>query len=348
MTPGQQRRRLPGIARRGAIVAAAAAGIGLSWRALEHVGVGPLTAALSHSSPTWVLAGLALMCLSIVVRSVAWRAILRAALPSVRVGRRDVLSGTSIGVLMSATLPARLGEPARALVVSRRIGGRERDVLPTVAGTIVSQALLNVIALVLLGGVMVASLGVSDGRGDALIALAVAPLALAAAVLLAPLLLRAGARSRRVQSAVAKLRAVMTRVRDGLRVFRNPRLGAKAAAVQLLAWLIQWSSCYVLLVAMGLDTHVGPAAAAAVLFAVNVTAAVPVTPSNIGVFQAACVAVLAGGYGIPYADALAYGIILQAVELATAFVLGVPALITTGLSWNDVRLRAQHTAPGRT
>ncbi|WP_370552397.1 MULTISPECIES: lysylphosphatidylglycerol synthase domain-containing protein [unclassified Conexibacter] len=333
----RQPRRLPGIARRGAIVAAAAAGIGLSWRALRHVGVGPLTDALSRSSPAWVIAGLALMCLSIVVRSVAWRAILRAALPSARVGRRDVLGGTSVGVLLSATLPARLGEPARALVVSRRIGGLQRDVLPTVAGTIVSQALLNVLALILLGVVMAASLGSSGDHGGVLVALAVAPLALAAAVLLAPALLRAGARSRRARSVEARLRAAMTRVRDGLRVFRNPRLGAKAAAMQLLAWAIQWSSCYLLLVALGLDADAGAAAAAGVLFAVNVTAAVPITPSNLGVFQAACVAVLSGGYGISYADALAYGIVLQAVELATAFLLGVPALIATGLSWSDVR-----------
>ena len=38
---------------------------------------------------------------------------------------------------------------------------------------------------------------------------------------------------------------------------------------------------------------------AAVLFAVNVTAVVPATPANVGVFQAACVAVLAGeGIGL--------------------------------------------------
>ncbi|MDO8208790.1 lysylphosphatidylglycerol synthase domain-containing protein [Conexibacter sp. CPCC 206217] len=344
---GRQRRGRPRIARRGAVVAAAAAGIGLSWRALERIGVDPLTDTLSRASPTWVVTGLALMCLSIVVRSVAWRAILRAALPSLRIRRGDILLGTSVGVLLSATLPARLGEPARALVVSRRIGGRRRDVLPTVAGTIVSQTLLNVVALALLGGVTVASLGLSGGRGGVLIAVVVAPLALVAAVLLGPVLLRARAPWRRVRGAEASLRAAVTRAREGLRVFRNPRLGVEAAAMQLLAWGIQWSSCYVLLVALGLDAHVGPAAAAAVLFAVNVTAAVPITPSNIGVFQAACVAVLTAGYGLSYADALAYGIVLQVVELATALVLGVPALITTGLSWNDVRPRAPHAAPGR-
>jgi phosphatidylinositol alpha-mannosyltransferase len=86
-------------------------------------------------------------------------------------------------------------------------------------------------------------------------------------------------------------------------------------------------------------------AAAAVLFAVNVTAVLPITPSNLGVFQAACVAVLTGAYGIGAADALGYGIILQAVEIATAVVMGAPALVKEGLSWRDVRLRALHTAP---
>src|SRR3712207_9151096 len=85
-------------------------------------------------------------------------------------------------------------------------------------------------------------------------------------------------------------------------------------------------------------------AAAAVLFAVNVTAAIPATPSNIGVFQAACVAVLSA-YGVGHTDALAYGIILQAVEIATAFALGMPALVGEGMSWKDLRLRALHASP---
>ena len=80
------------------------------------------------------------------------------------------------------------------------------------------------------------------------------------------------------------------------------------------------------------------------LFAVNVTAALPVTPSNLGVFQAACVAVLSA-YGVGKTDALAYGIILQAVEIATALAMGMPALVREGMTWKDLRLRALHAAP---
>ena len=83
------------------------------------------------------------------------------------------------------------------------------------------------------------------------------------------------------------------------------------------------------------------------LLAVNVTAAVPATPSNVGVFQAACVAVLTGAYGVSTADALGYGIVLQAVEIATAVVMGMPALLNEGLSWREVRLRALNSTPVR-
>ena len=133
-------------------------------------------------------------------------------------------------------------------------------------------------------------------------------------------------------------------MRSGLQVFRKPKLGGWAALMQLTAWAIQWLACYVLLVALGLDDQAGLGAAAAVLFAVNVTAALPATPSNLGVFQAACVAVLSA-YGVGKTNALAYGIILQAVEIATALAMGMPALVREGMTWRDLRLRALHAAP---
>jgi phosphatidylinositol alpha-mannosyltransferase len=109
---------------------------------------------------------------------------------------------------------------------------------------------------------------------------------------------------------------------------------------------VQLFSCALLFEALGMH-GVGIGAAAAVLFAVNVTAVVPATPSNIGVFQLAVISVLTTGFGVGAADALAYGVILQAVEVATAVVLGLPALVREGLTWSDMRLRALSTAPVR-
>jgi phosphatidyl-myo-inositol alpha-mannosyltransferase len=74
---------------------------------------------------------------------------------------------------------------------------------------------------------------------------------------------------------------------------------------------------------------------------------VPATPSNIGVFQLAVISVLHTGFGIGTPDALAYGVILQAVEIATAVALGLPALVREGLTWSDLRMQALSTAPVR-
>jgi phosphatidyl-myo-inositol alpha-mannosyltransferase len=341
---GRHRRRA--IARKAGIgLAGLGAGL-LALLALERIGLDRIAESLLRATPIWVLVGLAVMCASMAVRGVAWHAILRAALPDVRLRPIDALQGTFIGVLMSATLPARLGEPSRALIVARRTG-RPRDHLPTVIGTIVSQTLLNVVALVGLGIVMFSTVGLFSERQKAIVAFAMAPVALLVAVLVLPALLRGGvpSRSRRVQAWMRKARAGAAAVRAGLRVFRAPRLGAEATALQLLAWVMQWMSCFTLLVALDLDDRAGIGAAAAVLFAVNVTAAVPLTPSNLGVFQAACAAVLHGAYGVSLDSAIAYGIVLQAVEIATAVVMGAPALVKEGMSWRDVRMRAMHTAP---
>jgi phosphatidylinositol alpha-mannosyltransferase len=42
---------------------------------------------------------------------------------------------------------------------------------------------------------------------------------------------------------------------------------------------------------------------------------------------------------------VAFGVILQAVEVTTAILMGMPALLKEGMSWREVRLRAMHTTP---
>ncbi len=334
-------------ARRAALAIVSCVGVLLAVLALQKIGVGHVTAALINSSPAYVVLGLGLMCSAMVLRAFSWHAILRAAIPRGRVRLADAMQGTFIGVLMSSTLPARLGEPSRALVVARRTGS-PRENLPVVLGTLVSQTLLNIVALAILGAVMFSSVDLFNGHQNALLVAAIAPLTLLVIVLLAPVLLRHGSpasRFGRLHALAAQVRRAMTRVRAGLVVFRRPRLGTIATAAQLGAWGLQWLSCYVLLIALGLSHQAGIAAAAAVLFAVNITAVLPATPANLGVFQAACAAVLHTGWHVGYGSGVAYGVILQAVEVSTAVLMGMPALLKEGMSWREVRLRAMNAAP---
>ncbi len=345
-----QGRRAPRALRRGALLLSCLGGLLLALLALRSIGVGRVATSLLASKPGLVAAGLGLMCASMFARAIAWHAILSAAPTWRRAKRRDAMQGTFIGVLMSATLPARLGEPSRALIVARRLG-RARETLPVVLGTMVSQTLLNLLALSLLGAAMFSSFDPFDGHHRALLIASLAPLVALLGVLVAPFLVPSpaersqGSRSVRLHALMVALRRSLARVRDGLRLFRSPRQAAIATVVQLGAWGLQWMSCWLLLMAFGLDARVGVAGAAAVLFAVNATAVVPATPANVGVFQAACAAVLVGAYHVSTPDAIAYGIVLQVVELTTAVIMGLPALVNEGLSWREVRLRTMHAAP---
>ena len=289
-----------------------------------------MAASLLASKPGLLVAGLALMCAAMFARAIAWHAILVAAPTWRRAKRRDAMQGTFIGVLMSSTLPARLGEPSRALIVARRLG-RARETLPVVLGTMVSQTLLNLLALAILGGVTLSSVSVLDGHDRALLLIALAPLAVLLAVAararpdparrglaLAP---PAGAAGRHAPLAAAPARrpARLSPAAPGGGCDRRPAGRLDASVAVLLA------------AADGARPgrpDAGAAAAAGVLFAVNVTAVVPATPANVGVFQAACVAVLAGAYHVSTPDAIAYGIVLQAVEVATALIMGCPRCST--------------------
>ena len=218
-----------------------------------------------------------MMRLDVPARRRRGTAIARAALPRRPLRRRDVASATMIGVLMSATLPARLGEPARAMVLARRTG-RMRETFP-----------------VLLGHAGLADRAQHRRAGPARRAhrLLDRPLPLAAPSGCSCSASRrccCWSRSSLAPTRRAPGRLGPGRARDrdrprragqgphaGCVVFRDPRRGPVAALAQLAAWALQLLG---LLRAVHRararhEPAIGIGAAAAVLFAVNVTAVDP-------------------------------------------------------------------------
>jgi phosphatidylinositol alpha-mannosyltransferase len=319
---------------------------GLVAFALTRLNLAHVGHALINADPGWIVLAVALMALSLVLRSVSWYETLRAALPQTAIHWASVVRATMIGVMTSAVFPGRLGEPTRVVVLSRRLPGPQRHVLPVVAGTVVSQTLMNLIALAVLAVVTLSAVPLLGGHLTGVIVALSIPLAVTLLVIAGPRLLSLGrlSPSARLRAAASTVERLLREARRGLVVFARPRHGAPAVAMQLLAWALQWLACYAVLVALHLEHEAGLSAAAAILLAVNVSAVLPATPSNVGVFQAACLVVLAA-YGVPAGSGLAYGIILQAVEVITALALGVPALLREGLTWGDLRRRAEASAP---
>jgi phosphatidylinositol alpha-mannosyltransferase len=327
------------------IILAATALAVLVYLALQHIGLRRTADALASVTLGWLVVAFGLMALSLVLRAQAWHVVLRAAVGDVPVRRRDTTRATMIGVMMSSTLPGRLGEPSRAIVMARHLGGTRRF-LPVVAGSILAQTLLNVAALIPLAVIVFATVSLFQGQEGVLAAVVVVPLAIVALVAGAPRLITRGCRSRvrPVRNAAKRLDTQLRQIRHGLVVFRRLGPGVEATLAQFGAWALQLFACYAVIKALGLHFHAELAAAAGVLLATNVAAIIPVTPANVGVFQAACLAVLAA-YHVGAGDGLAYGIVLQAVEVATALLLGVPALIREGLALRDLRAGAEEMVP---
>jgi uncharacterized membrane protein YbhN (UPF0104 family) len=260
------RRRRPRLRprRRVALLVALVLLAGILAYALSRLGLHRIGHALTSAEPGWIVLALALMGLSLLLRACSWHEVLRAALPTTRIAWPPVIRATMIGVMGSAVFPGRIGEPAKMLVLTRRLPGSSRRQLPIIAGTVFSQTLINLLALAILATATFTSLSILQEHVSGLVIALLVPLAIC------------------LQS-------------DG-----------------------------------------GLIAAAAVLLAVNVSAVLPATPSNVGVFQAACLVVLAA-YGVNAGPALAYGILLQAVEIVTALGLGLPALLGEGMTWRDIR-----------
>jgi phosphatidylinositol alpha-mannosyltransferase len=334
------RRRRWGARRRIGVLVLAVVLAGLVVFAISRLDLHGIGHALTTAKPGWIALAVLLMMLSLFMRACSWHQALRAALPETPIRWVPVIRATMIGVMGSAVFPGRVGEPTRMLVLARNLDGPTRGLLPVVAGTVFSQTLINLLALAILAGVTFSSVTLPGGDVAGIASVLAVPAALVALVVAGPRLLALGQRSRseRIARWAHVLARLLNLARQGLRVFARPRYGATAVALQLLAWVLQWLSCYTVILALGLDANL--TAAAAVLLAVNVSAILPATPSNVGVFQAACLVVLSA-YGIGASSAVAYGIILQAVEVVTALALGIPALLAEGLSWEDIRPKRQ-------
>jgi phosphatidylinositol alpha-mannosyltransferase len=282
-------------------------------------------AELSAAAPGWVAAALALNAAALLLRALAWLLLLRTALPAAGIRAGRVVRATMIGVLGSSVLPGRAGEPVRVWLVARGLAAD--GATATVLGTLIVQTLFNLLALGILAAVAVAA-GLVPSPPTSANDIVALPLLAAVLAVVAPRV----ARSRRIRRQLHALRA-------GVAVLRPARRGLGGAGLQLGAWALQGLAAYVLLRALQLDVAAPLAVAAALLLAVNVTAVVPVTPSNLGVFQAACVAVLAV-QGVAVRDGITYGVLLQAAEVATGVLLGVPALLVEGTGVRALRRAA--------
>ena len=293
-----------------------------TYLALRDVRFGETWRVLRTSGYWWLAPAFVLLGAGIVLRALRWRLLFPA---ETRPSIRAVTSATLIGYLFNNVLPARAGEVARVIALYQRAGTSRAET----AATVVVERAIDVVSL--LGLFFIALPWLPDVtwlRAVALAGLAVALILGAAVAVLAvfgdrPLVaaLRPLGRLRfltpdRVENATRDLGR-------GLAGLRDLGQGLAVLALTVLSWLVLALSSWVLM--LGFDLDLAPAAGLLVLVAVGVAWALPAAPGAVGTFEAAAVAALAA-YGVSGSHALAYALVLHALNLVPFILAGTLAL----------------------
>jgi uncharacterized protein (TIRG00374 family) len=309
------------------------------YLAFRNVPLADLAAALRRLDLGWLLVAILISVCIMLFRAWRWQLELRP-LERIPFGRLWVV--TAVAYLAINVLPVRLGEVVRPWLLSRRSSVSFSNV---VGNLVVEKTMDAVVTLfyILVGLVTIENLPewVRTGArvpavGAALLVVLVLLLywrgeAFVDQTVLRFLPERVGDGVRRVTGAIVA----------GMRVLPNPRLLLAVFLVSLGLWFLPILSSWVMIRAFAFDVPFG--AAVVVFIFIGFGTALPNVPGMIGPYQYACILAL-GLFGVPQADALAYGLVLNAVQFFTLVAQGLIAMPLAGVSVGD--LRRATTAPG--
>lgn len=276
---------------------------------------------------SWIVLAFALNVVSTLFRALSWRMTIGQALPQEHQPRLvHVLSSFGVGLLANAVVPGRLGELARVATLRRHLPDAPHGTSAALVGTVFAHRLFDLVPATIL---VVWVLFTAEVPHWAVVAFGIAALAGFALFTVAWL----GARRHRrpvMSEGVGSVRHLIHMARQGLSVLKAPFPLAGAILLQCMGWLMQLLAVYAAMQAF--DIHAPLHAAGLVLVLMNVATIVPLWPGNVGLVQAA-VALPLRNYGVAYATGFAYGLALQAIEIACGVALGLIALAREGVSF---------------
>jgi uncharacterized protein (TIRG00374 family) len=305
---------------------------GFLYLAFRNVPLDDLRAAVARVDLSWLGLAVAVSLAIMVCRAVRWQIELQ---PLAHVPLPRLWVVTAVAYLAINLLPVRLGEVVRPWLLSRHAPVTFSNVVGNLVVEKTMDALVTLI-YILVGLVTIERLPAWVRAG------ALVP-AVGAALLVALVLLlywrgeafverwllhrlpeRVGTTVQRVTGAIVA----------GMRVLPNPYLLLAVFVVSLVLWFLPILSSYIMIRAFAFDV---PFSAAVVVFIfIGFGTALPNVPGMIGPYQYACILAL-GLFGIDHVDALAYGLVLNAVQFLTLLGQGLIALPFAGLHRGDLR-----------
>jgi len=314
---------------RAAMVLVAAAGVValVWWRGPSWSAVGDAFTAVEWH---WVAAAVGLNLLSVLVRAVAWRTVIRQAMPPPHPSFALVFSAFSVGLFANAVLPGRIGELARVAVLQRKLREQE-GAWATLLGTVFAHRVFDLVAAMALIVFVVSTAHIPDWAVTSLIVVVAVGVVLFSVAVMS---------ARRHQlsdlGGVSSVRKIVRLARHGLGVMREPYAAALACTYQVLGWTCQLFAVWTAMRAFGI--HKPLPAAGLVLVLMNVATVFPLWPGNVGLVQAAIAIPLRQYYNVARATGVAYGFGLQAIEASVGVGVGLIFLAREGLSFAMLRV----------
>jgi len=314
-------------------IAIAHVGLGVSvlaaWLAIRGVNLGRTAQVLGQvSAGPLAIVAIALV-VQLLVRSARWSLLLPAGQGG-SVPVRRLAPVLLVGYLGNAVLPARLGDPVRALLVGRR----ETIAASGALGSVVLERVIDTLTLALL----VFPAAALSGAPDWLIRVAAFAAALAGTVLIGAQTWLPGRTIRWLRQSARGPR--WTPWLDRAESFASAmgsagrrRAVLSAVGLSVLAWLldgtIYWAAAHSLGIALQ------PAGAMLVSTITVLGTAIPSAPGYVGTFELAA-STMAQSLGVAPAAALAFAILVHTLTVLPLALGGVAALAWMGARVGDL------------
>ena len=337
-----------GAARRGASstirpIVGLAVSAGAIFLSVRGVAWSDVRVELADAHYLWLVPAALLIVAGQWLRGLRWRALFgRAPRPS----RMDAVLILSVGYLVSAVLPFRLGDPARAWLAANRTDADAAEAFAAVLAERVQDLFTIVIMLALwlpdLGArLLTFQLGPGPWDRPALIrwgTLALVAVAYAAAFAIS----RSAPGVARMLGGGPPARMI-GRFVGGFRPLSQAGSGLWSGALSIAIWMLGAAGYWTVMQAF--DLRLGLSVAVFAMCATAVLAIIPSSPGYVGVFHYGVQTSLALAAGVPKHVALSYAVVLHALTIGVLVVLGVAALWMLGASWTGVTSGARASMP---
>lgn len=313
-------------------------GVFCLWLALRKVSLAEVAAALGDFDARWLAAAVLVSLAIQLLRAWRWQIELT---PLARLPYALMWQVVSVAYMMINVLPFRLGEPVRPLLLSWKTG----LAIPAIVGNWVFEKMLDTAVMVLIVHATLLMVDLPEWADHASKGSLVLFSSLVALVVgfwlhgesfydrtLARVL---------PDGACEKVRHVLVVARQGLQILPDRRLVAAVFLVTVALWLLPILSSWLLIRAFDFDV---PVSAAFVVFVcIGLGTALPNPPGMVGVFQVASVVALHNVFGVPEPEAVAYGIVLNAVQFFSLVAQGVVAMPFVGIGLGRITRAAVET-----